>query len=59
MSYWTYLTGTITVGVMGRTQAEKRYILDTVLDHLPRVTGSEGDMDIYVTQKNGHPHFCV
>lgn len=54
MSYWTYLTGTITVGVMGRTQAEKRYILDTVLEHLPRVTGSEKDMDIYVTQKNGH-----
>ena len=59
MSYWTYLTGTITVGVMGRTQAEKRYILDTVLDHLPRVTGSEGDMDIYVTQKNGHNEYIL
>lgn len=58
MSYWTYLTGTVTVGVMGRTQAEKRYILDTVLDHLPRVTGSEGDMDIYVIQKNGHNSSC-
>lgn len=54
MSYWTYINGTVTVSPMGRTQAEKRYILDTVLDHLPRVTGSEGDMDVYVIQKNGY-----
>ena len=39
---------------MGRTQAEKRYILDTVLEHLPLVTGSERDMNVYVIQKNGH-----
>lgn len=39
---------------MGRTQAEKRYILDTVLAHLPIVSGSEKDMDVYVIQKNGH-----
>lgn len=54
MSYWTYINGTVTVSPMGRTQAEKRYVLDTVLDHLPRVTGSEGDMDVYVIQKNGY-----
>ena len=54
MSWWSYIHGTIEVSPMGRTQAEKRYILDTVLDHLPRVTGSEGDMDVYVIQKNGY-----
>jgi len=54
MSCWTYINGTITVHPMGRTQAEKRYILDTVLDHLPLVTGSEKDMNVYVIQKNGH-----
>lgn len=53
MSFWTYVNGTITVSPMGRTQAEKRYILDTVLEHLPLVTGSERDMDVYVIQKNG------
>ena len=53
MSFWTYLTGTVTVRPMGRTQAEKRYILDTVLEHLPLVTGSERDMNVYVIQKNG------
>ena len=54
MSWWTYIHGTIVVSPMGRTQAEKRYVLDTVLDHLPRVTGSEKDMDVYVIQKNGY-----
>ena len=53
MSFWTHITGTVMVEPFGRTQAEKRYILDTVLDHLPRVTGSERDMEVYVVQPNG------
>jgi len=58
MSMWTYVNGTITVEPMGRTQAEKRYILDTVLNHLPLVTGSEKDMDVYIIQKNGTNSSC-
>jgi len=58
MSHWTYVRGSVVVSPMGRTQPEKRYILDTILDHLPRVTGSEGDMDVYVIQKNGHDSSC-
>lgn len=58
MSSWTYIQGTITVSPIGRTQAEKRYILDTVLAHLPIVSGSEKDMDVYVIQKNGHNSSC-
>lgn len=54
MSYWTYINGTITVDAIGRTQAEKEYILRTVLDHLPLVTGSEEDMNVYLIQANGH-----
>lgn len=54
MSSWTYVNGTIEVHPMGRTQAEKRYILETVLDHLPYVTGSERDMNVYIIQKNGY-----
>lgn len=54
MSFWTYVHGTVTVHPMGRTQAEKRYILDTVLNHLPIVSGSEKDMNVYVIQKNGY-----
>lgn len=54
MSYWTHIGGVIEVMPLGRTQPEKRYILDTVLDHLPRVTGSEGNMKVYVVQCDGH-----
>lgn len=54
MSYWTYITGVIDVLPMGRSQPEKRYILDTVLEHLPIVTGSEDDMHIKVIQKDGY-----
>jgi hypothetical protein len=54
MSWWTYIRGSIIVAPLGRTQPEKTYILDTVLEHLPRVTGSEGDMEIYVNQVRGH-----
>lgn len=51
MSYWTYANGVITVEPLGRTQHEKRYILETILDHLPKVTGSERDMNISIVQK--------
>lgn len=54
MSAWTYITGVITVFPMGRTQPEKRYILDTILEHMPRVTGSEQDMHVHVIQKHGY-----
>ena len=58
MSFWTYLHGTITVSPMGRTQAEKRYILETILNHLPNVTGSERDMQVYIVQKNEKNSSC-
>ena len=58
MSNWSYIQGTITVSPIGCTQAQKRYILDTVLAHLPIVSGSEKDMDVYVIQKNGHNSSC-
>ena len=53
MSWWTHIRGTVEVTVPGRTQAEIDYILQTVLDHLPRVTGSEGDMEIHIVRHDG------
>ena len=58
MSFWTYIQGTVTVCPMGRTQPEKRYILETVLNHLPIVSGSEGDRNTYIIQKNGYSSSC-
>lgn len=46
MSTWSYIHGTVKVSLFGRTQHENEYILRTVLDHLPVVSGSEGDMEV-------------
>lgn len=54
MSNWTYVQGLIELDVPGRTQAEKNYILQTVIDHLPKVTGSEKSMNIYTIQTAGY-----
>ena len=57
MSMWTYVRGLIEIGAPGRTQAEKDYILQTVINHLPKVTGSEYGMNIYTIRANGHNHW--
>lgn len=54
MSMWTYVRGLIELDVPGRTQAEKDYILQTVIDHLPKVTGSERNMDIHTVRAYGY-----
>lgn len=54
MSSWTYVRGLIELGVPGRTQAEKDYILQTVIDHLPKVTGSERNMEIHTVRAYGY-----
>lgn len=54
MSSWTHVKGMVEVEPLGCTQAEKRYILETVLNHLPCVSGSENDMKIYIIQKDGY-----
>lgn len=50
---WSHINGTITIMPFGRSQAEKRYVLDTVLAHLPKIKSEEGEMNIYTIQKNG------
>ena len=57
MSHWTYVQGMIIVDPMGRTEPEREYILKTVLEHLPRVHGSEGNMQILISQPKGHNLF--
>ena len=54
MSYWTYVRGYIKVDCVGRTQPEIEYILKSILDHMPRITGSEGDVTIHIVKQDGH-----
>lgn len=52
---WVYIRGVIEVEPLGRTQAEKTYILQTVLDHLPEIkNNSERRFDVYINQKRGY-----
>ena len=48
MSWWTYVSGVIRVGTPARTTEQAEYIVKSVLNHQPRMTGSEGDMRIKV-----------
>ena len=65
MSWWTQVLGVIEVIAPGRTQAECRYLVDTVLDHMPLVTGSEGCTHAQAIQRDGynssssHDEFCM
>lgn len=58
MSKWSYAKGIIEVSPYGRTQAECRYILETVLSHLPKVTGSEENMYTHIVQCAGTNTSC-
>lgn len=50
MSMWVYVHGLLRVSVSGRTQKEKEYLLDSVLRHLPTITGSEGPCCVHYIQ---------
>lgn len=54
MSQWTHIFGIIKVEPLGRTQAEKTYLLQTVLEHLPVVSGSEEDLEVIINQEHGY-----
>lgn len=58
MSQWTHIKGLIEVEPAGYTTAHKRYVLDTVLEHLPLVTGSERNMNTHIIPKKGSESWC-
>ena len=57
MSRWMNISGVIDVTpVSGFTPRQERYVLETILDHLPVVSGSESDMTAHVVRKTGLSH---
>lgn len=48
MSFWTHVFGTVKVEPLGYSEHAREFVLRTVLDHLPPVIGSEGDMRVDV-----------
>lgn len=49
MSRWTFISGVIRVGTPARSTEQAEYIVKTVLNHLPQVTGSERNMCVTIT----------
>lgn len=45
---WSFVRGIVEVDPLGRTPAETRYVLETVLNHLPIIPGSERNCQIHI-----------
>lgn len=54
MSFWTYVKGVVFVEGRGSSQAQVQYCIDSVMNHLPKVTGSEGNMEMHAVKLDGH-----
>lgn len=48
MSQWTYVNGVIKVDTFSRSSAETLYLVQTVVDHLPVISGSERNVEYYI-----------
>lgn len=60
MSMWTYVRGVILVDTWADYTPAALYQAQSVVDHLPRITGSEGPVQFYVTSRRGYNmvRFC-
>lgn len=54
MSLWCFVRGIIVADTFAEYTPEALYRAQSVVDHLPRITGSEGQAQFYVTTKRGH-----
>lgn len=55
MSVWTHIRGMVTVSAMlSESQADMDYQVNKTLEHLPLITGSEGNLKPYVVRKRGY-----
>ena len=54
MSAWTYVHGMLEVDTFAQTSAEAIFKVQTVIDHLPQITGSEGPARFTVVPRLGH-----
>ena len=58
MSSWTYIRGEVAVTPLGIGQHAKRFVLEEVLAHQPKVWGSEGNMAWDILPNPDHNASC-
>lgn len=56
MSLWTHVTGAIYVNMYSQSNEQTLNYARHMLNNAPKVTGSEGDMQIYVNLLSGYNH---
>ena len=54
MSLWCYVRGIIVADTFAEYTPAALYRAQSVVDHLPRISGSEGDAQFYIVTKRGH-----
>lgn len=52
MSSWTHVFGVIEADTFARSEAEAMYIAQTVINHLPKIRGSEHDVEFHLNKPN-------
>ena len=58
MSSWTYIRGEVAVSPLGIGQHARRFVLEEVLAHQPKVWGSEGGMVLDILPDPGYNSSC-
>ena len=54
MSLWTHVQGFIKIDTFQHSNTDTIHFAQKLVDHLPRITGSEGNASYYVILPNGH-----
>ncbi len=54
MSVWTYVNGVIKVDTFANSSARAMYVAQTVVNHLPKISGSECDVQYYLSLVEGY-----
>lgn len=54
MSLWTHVQGFIKIDTFQHSNTDTIHFAQKIVDHLPRITGSEGNADYYVILPNGY-----
>lgn len=54
MSVWSYVTGVIEVDTFAGSDAEAMFLAQTIVDHLPKIDGSEQCAKFYLNKMQGY-----
>lgn len=57
MSCWVYIDGIIKVDVPGRNDEQRDFVVEEIVNNLPPVIGSEGNLEYYIIKPMGYKYW--